>query len=228
MRRAATGRDGQGLSSKVPREQSLQEARGDLVCIALIGRASCSNLIGQRKGWLMAVEDIGAQVLAAVGALGLGSVLGQYVATSRDRRQVSADALRALAEIERTRWALFAPGRPPTEATEFYQAVRTFQTAALLAGLPRLLVREYLVLAQAARWSSDDNLDTSDQAGIEARLADAVAGAAGILAEVTWRPVMSRRFAWRLSLMRVRRLRDDALGDTGNALYIERARQAVV
>ena len=95
------------------------------------------------------MADINAAV-SAIGGLGAGSVLAQYLAAGKDRRSSRANALEALGDVEESRWVPLPEG-----ATGFAPAARSLQTAALLGHVPRHLLTEYVVLAQAAHWMSN-------------------------------------------------------------------------
>lgn len=68
--------------------------------------------------------------IAAAGALGIGGTLGQFVGGAKERRTARGAVLDALADVEQTRWT-------PHKDTEWREAVRRFQAAALVARLPR-------------------------------------------------------------------------------------------
>jgi hypothetical protein len=52
----------------------------------------------------MSAAAVTAEIVTALGVLGVGSVLGQYVASSKDRRETRARVLTALADAESARW----------------------------------------------------------------------------------------------------------------------------
>jgi hypothetical protein len=137
-----------------------------------------------------------SSTVALLGALGAGSVLGQYVGSAKDRREARANVLAALAQTESTRWA----GEDTASESEFLNAMRTLQTAAFVARLPRGMVWEYAALTQAARWLSVEEWDrTGDPefgGGIDAYLADAVREAARAIAVVTWSSRLTHRWRW--------------------------------
>lgn len=141
-----------------------------------------------------------ATVASLVGALGVGSVLGQWLSGGRDRRAARAAVLDALREVETARWAPAKPEKPT-----FVQATRELETAALLARIPRKYVRFYLHVADAAHTLSqqswDDYPDEEDGGGaISAVFADAVREAARLVTDVTWSPYVLRvRYPVRLA-----------------------------
>jgi hypothetical protein len=145
-------------------------------------------------------------VVAILGVLGVGSALGQYVGSSKDRREARAGVLSALAETESGRWANLDanPG-----GAEFQVSMRKLQTAALIARLPRDAVWEYGVLAQAARWQSqqqwddDDDKDPETGGGIDAHLSGAVREAARAIAVLAWSWVPLHIWRWRLAKKRI-------------------------
>jgi hypothetical protein len=134
-----------------------------------------------------------SQIATAVGALGIGSVLGQWLANGGQRRQVRADALLALSEVESNRWWSTEAN---ATAKPFIQAARTLQAACVIARVPRKAVTEYLIYAQAALWQSHENweLNPDDDSGpsIEAHFSQLVRDAAKALADVIWAPTIFR------------------------------------
>lgn len=132
-----------------------------------------------------------ATVVALIGALGIGSIVGQYVAGAGQRRQTRAEVLRALGRVESARWA--GPDEPEVP---FRQAIRELETAALLARLPRDLIVHYKVLAQAGHWLSteswDEYPDPEFGGGIEGHFADVIWDAAADVSQLAWRPWLGR------------------------------------
>ena len=147
-----------------------------------------------------------ASVVSAGGALGVGSVLGQWIGAAHDRRGARAAVLRALSEVESARWT---SGHSEEESTrnysldEFRVLVRDFQTASLVAGLPRDAVDWYCDLALAARHASRENAMESNgedyNAGsIDPELGKVVRRAARDVAGLCWTARGSRSLRWRL------------------------------
>lgn len=151
----------------------------------------------------MSTAAVVSEVVSVLGAIGLGSVLGQYLASSKDRREARARVLSAIAEVEESRWV----GEGNATAAEFQTALRNLQTAALIARLPRDAVFEYGALAQAARWLSQETWDRTIEpelgGGIDAHLADATREAARAISELAWSwgPTHERR--WRRARKRI-------------------------
>lgn len=146
------------------------------------------------------------QWIPLVAALGVGSVLGNWIGQSRARREVRSAALKALAATEMTRWAT-----PLTETTgmDFGSAARDLETAALIARIPRRAVHHYLVFADAAKRISQDHYDDRDGdeelgAGmIPSDYASVVRGAAEVITRLTWQPWWYRVFyRWDLRALR--------------------------
>lgn len=129
-----------------------------------------------------------------LGALGIGSVIGNYVGAGRTRREVRSGVLKAIAKTETERWA----GAPDSkDYPDFVSAVRDLETSALIARIPRHAMRHYLVLAEAARRLSDDAFDVQYPeevlAGpIDGYFDDVVRDAAEILTRLAWRPWWTR------------------------------------
>lgn len=149
--------------------------------------------------------DITATIVSIAGALGIGSLLGQWIAGSKDRRQVRANALAALAEVESARWANADDYQ--TSAKTFTRYVRELQAAALIARLPREVTRTYLALARLGRWLSVDDVEREEidpeyAGGINADIADIIRDGARLMSDAVWAPAPWRHI--RIS----RRVRD--------------------
>lgn len=171
----------------------------------------------------MSAASVVGEIVSVVGALGLGSVLGQYLASSKDRREVRARVLSAIAEVEESRWV----GEGTATSAQFQAALRNLQAAALVARLPRHAVREYAVLAQAARWLSQEEWDRLGDpeigGGIDARLSDATREAAKAVAELVWSWKATHKWRWRRSKRRIKQDLAKLQSDDANR-SIERSR----
>jgi hypothetical protein len=73
------------------------------------------------------------QITAIVGALGIGSVLGQWLTNAGSRRKLRADALLALSDVESSRWHSM---RSDNTDGEFTVAARKLQAACVVARIP--------------------------------------------------------------------------------------------
>ena len=137
-----------------------------------------------------------SQVATAVGALGIGSVLGQWLTSGTQRRQVRAVALSALSNVESNRWWRMEAN---ASSESFTQAARALQTACVIARVPRKAVSEYLIYAQAALWQTHENWelhpDPDVGPSLEAHFSQLVRSAAKALADVIWAPVIFRFIA---------------------------------
>jgi hypothetical protein len=149
---------------------------------------------------------------AAVGAL-ITAVVGPTVSQRGARRDVRADVLRRVAEVESTRWA-------GESYPEFRTAIIHLRAAALVAVANRRVVDRYLRLANVARRQSERNFDPDSpevSGGIPPEISDLVLGAATILTESLWHPYRKR---WSVSRQlrtiedRERALRDSKEGQT--------------
>jgi hypothetical protein len=111
--------------------------------------------------------------------------------------------LTALADAESARWA----GPDLKTSAEFQISLREFHTAALVARLPRGAVWEYAVLAQAARWVSQESWerdpDPDTGGGIDGYLAEATPEAARALAVIAWSSRPTHDWRWRRAKRRI-------------------------
>jgi len=117
------------------------------------GDPSLAGLDASGAAWVLSAEavastgvalDLGT-VTSLVGAVGLGSVLVQWIAGGKDRRSARAEALAALSALEVARWVSERRSK-----AAFLEAFRTFEAACLVARLPRRIVTPYLELFIAA------------------------------------------------------------------------------
>jgi len=144
-----------------------------------------------------------AAIAAAAGALGLGSVVGAYIAGGKDRRAARAAVLDHIREIEFERWA-------PTDWLKLRRHTTALTAGALVAQLPREVVAEYVALVQAAAQLSQENYEADPESeyanGINGKVADLVESAARLVIVVAWssRPIALVRAA--LGIRRIRQL----------------------
>lgn len=167
------------------------------------------------------VVDI-ANLVSLAGALGLGSVLGQFLMAGGQRRQTRAEVLRALGDVESSRWA--GDEKP---AMPFSVAMRELDTAALLARVPREAVVHYKLLAQAGFWASVESWeqypDPEFGGGIETDLATIIREAAAEISSLVWRPWVGRVGLRRR--IRVREARVGAIENQEVARQLKRSRE---
>lgn len=132
-----------------------------------------------------------ATFIALLGALGLGSILAQFVSGGIQRRELRSRVLAALDACENARWANLSSDPP---ATSFAERARELQAAALVARVPRAAVAQYLWLSFAGFWLSCESAeeDPYGEGGIPARFSDAIRASASVLVDVTWRPALTR------------------------------------
>jgi hypothetical protein len=133
--------------------------------------------------------DVGQLLGGAFGGAVASSVLGPLVTQRKERRDLRAEVLRQIGQVEQARWA----GVP---WNEFRTAVVALRAAALVAGASRELVDRYIFLAQAARQTSDASagLYPGEEGGgaISPELGRLVDGAATLLADHLWHPIRNR------------------------------------
>ena len=83
-----------------------------------------------------------------IGALGIGSLITQYLMAGRSRREVRGAVLKQLAEVEEKGWA----GAPDDRGyRDFQKALHALETAALTARIPRHSQRELRILYRNRR-----------------------------------------------------------------------------
>ncbi|AZF93608.1 hypothetical protein SEA_EYES_31 [Gordonia phage Eyes] len=151
-----------------------------------------------------------ATLVSIFGALGIGSVITQHFAGSRDRRQVRGDVLERLSEVEEARWV---PSETAPTVDDFLRLLHKFETAALIARLPREAVRQYVSFAFAARSHSSEGVeadkmrgtyDPETSGGLSSNFADVVRDEANEIARLVWNPFRARfKLSARLKRRRV-------------------------
>jgi len=132
--------------------------------------------------------DVGWVVAGTVGGA-LVSALGPLITQGRERRDVRADVLRGIGDVERARWA-------PVEREDFRAAVISLRAAALVAGVNREAVDRYARLAQVAQRMSEDSWevipDPEYGGGIPGALGELTRSAAKLLTDSVWHPYRKR------------------------------------
>ncbi len=148
------------------------------------------------------------------------STVGQYVSGGGQRREARAAVLHALELCEGARWAPRGKDEPAHP-----DALRSLQTAALIARLPRSATDAYVALSRAGWWSSMESLDESGDpeygGGIANDPNEAFRAAAAVVVELSWKP-------WRGRLVLRRRLkavnaRAAAVTDQPGRRHLDRA-----
>ena len=132
-------------------------------------------------------------VLAIVGGGIVGSLVSTYVTSGREGRQARAKVRECLFDTEDTRWT-------DTDYKLFRQASSRLEAAALIAKVPRSLIRRYIYLAEVAHYTqlAKEKADPSyPPRGLPIDLAVLVDFTIAILVGHLWRPVSKRRFIGR-------------------------------
>jgi hypothetical protein len=131
-------------------------------------------------------------LVSLLGAFGVATVIGQWFASGKDRRDSRAEVLRALSEVEDAR------GLNTQAGPDLEMAIRKLETAALVARVPRVAVLRYTWLARAANYYLSDQLELRGEpeyVGLELSIADAVLRAARIVAHAAW-ATPATRWLW--------------------------------
>ena len=128
--------------------------------------------------------DVGWVVAGTVGGALVSSVLGPLITQGRERRDIRADVLRGIGDVERARWA-------PVEREDFRAAIINLRAAALVAGVNRDAVDRYAGLAQIAQRMSENSWEETpgpEFAGIPIALSELTRSAAQLLTDSVWHP----------------------------------------
>ncbi|MHA6626250.1 hypothetical protein ACU61A_12515 [Pseudonocardia sichuanensis] len=151
-------------------------------------------------------------VVSVLGALGIGSVIGQWVAGGKDRRAARAAVLDKLGAVEAARW--FGSDRT-ADSEKLVAAIRELETAALVARVPRAAVVPYAQLAAAGLWYMHDEVERTgddDYAAISMPVSDTIAGAAEVVSRAAWSTPAVRWF-WFSRALRTNRRAIDAIDE---------------
>ena len=139
--------------------------------------------------------DATALVGGALGGAAVQSVLEPLVGQRHLRRDLRANVLQAVTDVEANRWA-------PYDREQFRQAVAKLRSSVLVAGLPRRPAEFYLEVASAARmvsdrdWGETGGGDEDFPGGaIPSSLSDLVQNAAAAVVAAAWHPFRSRPLA---------------------------------
>ena len=134
------------------------------------------------------------QWVPLLSVLGVGGAIVGWVGAGKARRELRSAVLNAITVVEAERWA-----RDPDSADypKFVAAVHDLETAALVARIPRIAVRHYVVLAEAARQLSDDAVDFDDAdqtfwGGIDGYDATLFAMPPKVLTQLAWSARLAR------------------------------------
>jgi hypothetical protein len=135
--------------------------------------------------------EVAQLVGGAFGGALASSVLGPWISQRRERRDVRADVLRAVGEVERARWA-------PVPRDDFRAAIINLRATALVAGVNRDAVESYAQLAQYAQRVSEDSWSVTEDAeagggSISGSLGELTRQSATLLADIVWHPYRKRR-----------------------------------
>jgi hypothetical protein len=161
-------------------------------------------------------------IASVLGALGIGSVIGQWIAGGKDRRAARAAVLEKLQAVEVARW-LTDDKSEAEENMRLRAAGRELEIAALVARVPRAAVIPYVQLAPAGLWILHGKIEHGehpDDAWIQQDMSDAVRDAAEIVSKAAWssRPARRLWLPWRL---RATRRAIDNISDSHTRAMIE-------
>lgn len=129
-----------------------------------------------------------------LGAGGVGGIVTQYISRGVERRQARGSVRDALSEVERLRWTF---DLKDDEVIEFRRALRSFASAALVAGMPRRLVDRYEHMAQVSRFATrlkfqNQNVTSAEHMTLDAELEQCVEKAHQLVADYLWHPLLAR------------------------------------
>jgi hypothetical protein len=165
-------------------------------------------------------------VVSVLGALGIGSVIGQWVAGGKDRRAARAAVLDKPAAVEAARWVGDDPG---DDNVKLRTAIRELETAALLARVPRAAVVPYAQLAAAALGYMHGEVEQTgsvDYAGITMRMSDTIIGAAEVVSRAAWSPP-AVRWLWLRRALRANRRAVGAIDEKAFLSSLDYARRTI-
>ncbi|MEV6837922.1 hypothetical protein AB0N17_25995 [Streptomyces sp. NPDC051133] len=142
-------------------------------------------------------------VLQLLGAGSAGAVVAQYVSAAPERRQARAAARTAMTALEEAIWSQ----GDPQEWSRLRRAVHAFESAAMIAGVPREISEWYVTTRVAffkeSRRSFERHPDPEYGGGVDGRHFRGLNTATEIVYRALWHPQRSRLF-WRPHLKRAR------------------------
>jgi hypothetical protein len=146
----------------------------------------------------MALVDTLSGVSSVLGGLGVGAYLGQLLTAGKERREVHAGVIAAYREVEELRWVV----AQQDNYDELMRAIGRFESAALVARLPRPAVDVYVALTRAAHATSFQTskykYSEGTEGGIGEELADAIFHSSTLVQDAIWSgPVKRIRLARR-------------------------------
>ncbi|MFC9160760.1 hypothetical protein ACFTZ8_07935 [Streptomyces fungicidicus] len=142
-------------------------------------------------------------VLQLLGAGSVGAVVAQYVSAAPERRQARAAARTAMTALEEAVWS----EGDPQEWSRLRRAVHAFESAAMIAGVPRE-VSEWYVTTRVAFYSEsrrnfEMHPDPEFGGGLEGHHFRSLNLASEVVYQALWHPQRSR-LLWRARLKRAK------------------------
>ncbi len=131
----------------------------------------------------------GAELLTTAAAAILGTIVGPYLSSGRERRAARVAVIEAMGNVDTLRWAFAG------DYEAFKRAVLGLETAGLMAATSRPALDRYVYAATVARRVSQVHLeeDYPEYAGsIPSELGDVVRDAGALLTDHSWHPVRAR------------------------------------
>lgn len=165
-------------------------------------------------------------IVSALSLLGIGSLLGQWVAGAKDRRAARADVLAKLGAVEVARWWIDGP---EADGPRLVAAIRALETSALLARVPRSAVIPYAQLSMAALWEMQHDVESRGDpefVGLASSISDVVTDAAAIVSRAAW-STPATRWLWLGRALNANAHAADAITDRGFKSSLKQARRNV-
>lgn len=164
--------------------------------------------------------------VSILGALGIGSAFGQWIAASKDRRANRAAVLDKLRRVEELRWT---DTGDLTGGPTLLSAVRDLEVAALLARIPRSVVLQYGQLAVAGLWTMHDDIESGkhpEEVGLDIDMSNAIHAAAEVVSRAAWSTPASRWLWLRRHMRRTEKL-VEKIEDRGFRRQVASARHSI-
>jgi hypothetical protein len=140
-------------------------------------------------------------VLQLLGAGSAGAVVAQYVSAAPERRQARAAARTAMTTLEEAVWSQ----GDPEEWRRLRRAVHAFESAAMIAGVPREVSEWYTRTRVAfyleSRRSFEEYPDPEYGGGLATRYVRGLNAASEVVYHSLWHPQRSR-LLWKARLKR--------------------------
>jgi len=150
-------------------------------------------------------EYLSILLSGAVGGAIVSSLIAPYLNRYQERRKIKADVLKALMNVELSRWS-----SRKNSFEHYMKDIQELRASAMIARAHRPLIEFYVQASALARSGSDDDFESSKDnefgGSIDTDVSEFVSDSAALLTDYLWHPHLSRlHLATRLQALRTTR-----------------------